>query len=216
MDALRSLVANYDSDDDAVEAIDSFKELEEASTIVTDRGDIAASVVHVSTTVATKYIRPAEVETERERRIARYFPNTMEELRPRLDIIQKVADYIQLQHLNGFNLAENIEHNKNFGNPNIFFKVVEHFGIDETGSNYPTNLFDPHDYEGQDYEDSIKKQYSDMGIANLGASKRGLSEKIAEETRPKQEHSERSVEGELPPKRERVTRWDLCTHPIKK
>jgi HCNGP-like protein len=42
---------------------------------------------------------------------------------------------------------QNIRSNKNFGNPYIFGKAVEHFQIDEIGSNYPTDIFDPHGYQ---------------------------------------------------------------------
>ena len=41
---------------------------------------------------------------------------------------------------------QNIRSNKNFGNPYIFGKAVEHFQIDEIGSNYPRDIFDPHGY----------------------------------------------------------------------
>ena len=51
------------------------------------------------------------------------------------------------------------------GNPGILAKIVDHFGIDETGSNFPTKIFDPHCYNNEDYEDSIRKRYSNPNMS---------------------------------------------------
>lgn len=42
-----------------------------------------------------------------------------------------------------FVLVQSIRRNKEFGNPHILDKVVEHFHIDQFGSNFRKDVFDP-------------------------------------------------------------------------
>ena len=51
-----------------------------------------------------------------------------------------------------------------FGNPYILNSVVQHFGIQEIGSEYPIDLWNPFDYKDEDYEEPIKKRYSEADI----------------------------------------------------
>jgi hypothetical protein len=40
---------------------------------------------------------------------------------------------------------QSIRRNKEFGNPYILTKVVEHFKIEQSGSNFPKGVFDPNE-----------------------------------------------------------------------
>jgi hypothetical protein len=42
-------------------------------------------------------------------------------------------------------VLQSIRSNKEFGNPYILNKVVEHFNIDQFGTNFPKEVFDPSD-----------------------------------------------------------------------
>lgn len=75
-------------------------------------------------------------------------------------VVDKIRNYLELKAEDGFDMTNNIRSKKNFGNPYIFSIAVEHFKIDEIGSNYPQQLFDPHGYHESDYEAAIKKRYS--------------------------------------------------------
>jgi hypothetical protein len=75
-------------------------------------------------------------------------------------VVEKIKHYMSLKEEQGFDLTDSIRSKKNFGNPYIFNIAVEHFKIDEIGSNYPPELFDPHGYAESDFEPAIRKRYT--------------------------------------------------------
>ena len=75
-------------------------------------------------------------------------------------VVEKIKHYMSLKEEQGFDLTDSIRSKKNFGNPYIFNIAVEHFKIDEIGSNYPSELFDPHGYTESDFESAIRKRYT--------------------------------------------------------
>ena len=74
--------------------------------------------------------------------------------------MEKIKHYMELKEQQGFDLTDSIRSKKNFGNPYLFNIAVEHFKIDEVGSNYPSELFDPHGYAEADCEPAIRKRYT--------------------------------------------------------
>lgn len=54
-----------------------------------------------------------------------------------------------------FNL--DIQRRKDFRNPSIYEKLIEHFQLDELGSNFKPALFDPHGFKPSDYCDELMK-----------------------------------------------------------
>lgn len=68
----------------------------------------------------------------------------------------KIALFIQ-KHRDGLNLNEDLKRQKQFGNPEILDKIVQHFEIDELGSNYPKDIWDPHGLPKEDYYDKLGK-----------------------------------------------------------
>jgi hypothetical protein len=50
-----------------------------------------------------------------------------------------------------------IRNSKAYKNPDILEKLVQHCGINEIGSNYPPELFDPLAFQPTDFYDSIGK-----------------------------------------------------------
>jgi hypothetical protein len=61
------------------------------------------------------------------------------------DVIGRLNDYADLKLKDGFDLVSSICSKKEFSNPNILAKAVSYFDIDEVGSNYPRDSFNPHD-----------------------------------------------------------------------
>jgi hypothetical protein len=73
---------------------------------------------------------------------------------------------------------------KEYGNPAMLSKVCEYFEVNEKGSNYPKNLFDPQSYEACDFYDAIsadsRKQQASSNIGDLAAAAaREAAERIA-------------------------------------
>lgn len=45
--------------------------------------------------------------------------------------------------------------NKSFNNPHIYAKLVDFVEVNETGTNFPKNIWDPHDIQPEWYADEI-------------------------------------------------------------
>eukprot|EP01036_Dinobryon_divergens_P024415 gene24414-32863_t len=75
-------------------------------------------------------------------------------------LIDTINSQLEAKRKQGFDLTEKIRSNKDFHNPYILKKVVEFFAIDEIGSNYPKEVFDPHSYAEEDFEESIRRRNS--------------------------------------------------------
>lgn len=75
---------------------------------------------------------------------------------PNVDTVKKIIHYFEMRDANGFDLTKHIRTSKDFGNPQILQKCVEHFHIDEISSNYPANVFNPHGYSSEDFVDGIQ------------------------------------------------------------
>lgn len=90
--------------------------------------------------------------------------NVLDELPPKSEkqpdpeVLEKIHQYLEAKKLHGFDLAQNIKTHKDFGNPYILTKIVEHFQIDEIGSNYPKELYNPHGYSTSDFEENIRRR----------------------------------------------------------
>ena len=56
-----------------------------------------------------------------------------------------------------------IQNNKDFRNPSIYEKLVDHLRLDENGTNYPLDLYDPHCWGKESfYEHLARVQKEDM------------------------------------------------------
>lgn len=47
---------------------------------------------------------------------------------------------------------------RDFMNPSILEKVIDQYDIDEIGSNYPKDLYDPHGMDPSDFFEEIAKR----------------------------------------------------------
>ena len=63
----------------------------------------------------------------------------------------------------GYDLTAMIERRKDFRNPSIYEKLIAYCGIDELGTNYPPELYNPHKWGPEAYYDELaKKQKEEM------------------------------------------------------
>jgi len=58
----------------------------------------------------------------------------------------------------GVQINEKIKGNKGFKNPAIYEFLVNKYGIDEKGSNFSKDIFDPHGFDESDYYDALGEQ----------------------------------------------------------
>ncbi|CAG2235201.1 SAP30-binding protein [Mytilus edulis] len=57
----------------------------------------------------------------------------------------------------GLDMNDKIQRRKDFRNPSIYEKLIEFIGIDEKGSNYPAEVFDPHAWGKESFYDQLDK-----------------------------------------------------------
>ena len=50
------------------------------------------------------------------------------------------------QHYNGYDFNKIIRNKKSYRNPSIYSKLIDYFEIEEGGSNFPKDVFDPKAY----------------------------------------------------------------------
>lgn len=56
-----------------------------------------------------------------------------------------------------FDTNNHIQKKKEFRNPSIYEKLIQYCGIDELGTNYPKDMFDPHGWSEDSYYESLAK-----------------------------------------------------------
>jgi hypothetical protein len=72
-------------------------------------------------------------------------------------LVDKVAEYIEYKRT-GTNINREYRRKKEFKNPNILEKLVHYYNINETGSNYPTDKFDPHKWKQASFYDVLAEE----------------------------------------------------------
>uniref|UniRef100_A0A1A8QZB8 SAP30 binding protein n=1 Tax=Nothobranchius pienaari TaxID=704102 RepID=A0A1A8QZB8_9TELE len=56
-----------------------------------------------------------------------------------------------------FDTNSHIQQKKEFRNPSIYEKLIQYCGIDELGTNYPKDMFDPHSWSEDSYYEALAK-----------------------------------------------------------
>ncbi|XP_018015339.1 SAP30-binding protein [Hyalella azteca] len=76
---------------------------------------------------------------------------------------EKVAKAVAAVQRGEQNYNYSIQHKKEFRNPSIYEKLVEHLRLDENGTNYPVALYDPHCWGKESfYEELARIQKEEM------------------------------------------------------
>ncbi|KAI8086526.1 HCNGP-like protein-domain-containing protein, partial [Halteromyces radiatus] len=70
------------------------------------------------------------------------------------DRLEKIQHFLSLRQ-SGHRLNDHLQRNKAFRNPRIYAKLVEFVDLDETGSNFPPDQFDPKGFPASSYIDGI-------------------------------------------------------------
>jgi len=73
---------------------------------------------------------------------------------PDRDIQDKISGYLKM----GQSYNARLQGMKNFHNPYILNKIAEKYGINQTASNYPPEIYDPLEWEREDYERIARRQ----------------------------------------------------------
>nr|XP_033798022.1 SAP30-binding protein-like [Geotrypetes seraphini] len=83
----------------------------------------------------------------------------------------------------GMNMNFIIQRKKEFQNPSIYKKLIQLCSIDELGTNYPKDIFDPHRWSEDSYYDALAKaQNVEMEKAKKEQTKKGPTTNTATAT----------------------------------
>lgn len=70
---------------------------------------------------------------------------------------EKITKLYERMRREGLNLTASIQRKTNFRNPSIYEKLIEFCGIDEKGTNFPPEVYDPHSFGKESYYDALDK-----------------------------------------------------------
>ncbi|KAI9199292.1 HCNGP-like protein-domain-containing protein [Polychytrium aggregatum] len=70
------------------------------------------------------------------------------------EIQAKIAHFIELKE-RGTRLNDTLTKMHSFRNPSIMSKLIEYLDLDEYGSNYPKDMYDPHGFPPETYHDEL-------------------------------------------------------------
>ncbi|KAG8767605.1 hypothetical protein FRC12_006154 [Ceratobasidium sp. 428] len=72
------------------------------------------------------------------------------------ELAAKVSKFLALKK-QGTHFNDILMRNKSFNNPHIYAKLVDFVDVDETGTNFPKNMWDPHDIQPEWYAEELGK-----------------------------------------------------------
>ncbi|KAG8709693.1 hypothetical protein FRC09_000511 [Ceratobasidium sp. 395] len=81
-------------------------------------------------------------------------PPSEDKVDPELEA--KVSKFLALKK-QGTHFNDILMRNKSFNNPHIYAKLVDFVDVDETGTNFPKNMWDPHDIQPEWYAEELGK-----------------------------------------------------------
>ncbi|KAL3843114.1 hypothetical protein ACJMK2_021066 [Sinanodonta woodiana] len=100
----------------------------------------------------------------------------------------------------GVNLSASIQSRKDFRNPSIYEKLVDFCSIDEKGTNYPPEIYNPNCWGKESYYDALEKaQKADMEKREKEKKERTKVEFVT--------GTKKALDG-APEEKRRKTKWD--------
>jgi len=78
--------------------------------------------------------------------------------KPNPEVQEKIRAFLQKKKAMGVTFNESMLQQKEFHNPYILSKIAETYKIDQTGSNYPRDTYNPRDIKESDKYDFLAKQ----------------------------------------------------------
>lgn len=136
-------LVSYGPDDVDEERSDSDRENEEdedpsTMAIIVDKNELNSSLdaqqaSSLSRSVQNKAVDEIELPAEPPGKCSRILQ-------------EKITKLYERMRREGLNLTASIQRKTNFRNPSIYEKLIEFCGIDEKGTNYPPEIYDPHSF----------------------------------------------------------------------
>ncbi|XP_059154430.1 SAP30-binding protein-like [Physella acuta] len=118
---------------------------------------------------------------------------------------KKIEDMYERMRREGLDLNRAIQSKKNFRNPSIYEKLIDYCHIDEKGTNFPPEIYDPHIWGKESFYDELDKlQRKDMERREKEKKERTKIEFMTGTKKPA------SADGSVGPsdEKKRKTKWD--------
>ncbi|XP_053384836.1 SAP30-binding protein-like isoform X2 [Mercenaria mercenaria] len=117
---------------------------------------------------------------------------------------EKIASLHERKLKEGLDLNRNIQNRVDFRNPSIYEKLIEFCGIDEKGTNYPPELYDPSIWGKESFYDALDK------AQKLDKEKRDKErkERTKVEFVTATKKSSSKTEIVIPDEKKRKSKWD--------
>ncbi|XP_049615936.1 SAP30-binding protein [Syngnathus scovelli] len=74
-----------------------------------------------------------------------------------IQLQEKIHKLYERKLLGDFDTNSHIQKKKEFRNPSIYEKLIQFCSIDELGTNYPKDMFDPHGWSEESYYEALAK-----------------------------------------------------------
>ncbi|XP_003740027.1 SAP30-binding protein [Galendromus occidentalis] len=76
------------------------------------------------------------------------------------ELQRRISEFCK-RSADGFDFLDSIQKKKSFRNPSIYEKLLVHCDVDELGSNFPSEMFDPHAFRKEDYYDDLARKQTE-------------------------------------------------------
>ncbi|VUZ57778.1 unnamed protein product [Hymenolepis diminuta] len=128
----------------------------DSPTVLTDGGNSAIESTVERDNLSSKHVSPLKEETEVDKVDDEVFlpPESVEMCS--LELQNTVETAIRrMQHDISFDPNRVIQDNKSFRNPSIYKKLISFLGIEEKGSNFSKEVYDPYRWDANSYYDKL-------------------------------------------------------------
>lgn len=162
-----SITAVKEEDSDSKDVpLDEPKEEEEVkenelgtiADISEDEDDVVHSRRRLSESVSIRDSFTSEPETALTQKIRRLSAEQVTlPPEPKGRCSKKLQDKIAKYYRKNLDMNASIQNRKDFRNPSIYEKLISYLGIDELGTNYPKDVYNPHGWDESSYYESLAK-----------------------------------------------------------
>ncbi|CAE6448104.1 unnamed protein product [Rhizoctonia solani] len=94
------------------------------------------------------------------------------------ELAAKISKFLALKK-QGTHFNDILMKNKSFNNPHIYAKLVDFVEVDETGTNFPKSMWDPHDIQPEWYADELATAQKKRSAESAAAQAPGKRSRIA-------------------------------------
>ncbi|KAG9126755.1 hypothetical protein FRC07_002090 [Ceratobasidium sp. 392] len=94
------------------------------------------------------------------------------------ELAAKVSKFLALKK-QGTHFNDILMRNKSFNNPHIYAKLVDFVDVDETGTNFPKNMWNPHDIQPEWYAEELATAQKQRSAEAAAAQAPGKRSRIA-------------------------------------